>query len=143
VDRLLVVWILGAMVIGVVCGKFAPALRDRFAVAQLDGTPLPIAVGLWLMMWPVLSKVRGTHVLTKVEAGHTLCPMSAPHRSSLVASWPNDLPGWGHTGGLCMRGRGACGGTAVLPEALSDCHDLLRGRHRPVLAWHPPEGVQP
>ena len=60
VDRLLVVWILGAMVIGVVCGKFAPSLRDRFAVAQLYGTPLPIAVGLWLMMWPVLSKVRGT-----------------------------------------------------------------------------------
>ena len=57
-DRLLVVWILGAMVIGVVCGKFAPVLRDRFAVAELYGTPLPIAVGLWLMMWPVLSKVR-------------------------------------------------------------------------------------
>ncbi len=60
VDRLLVVWILGAMVIGVVCGKFAPVLRDRFAVAELYGTPLPIAVGLWLMMWPVLSKVRRT-----------------------------------------------------------------------------------
>ena len=62
VDRLLVVWILGAMVVGVVCGKFAPVLRDRFAVAELYGTPLPIAVGLWLMMWPVLSKVRGFRV---------------------------------------------------------------------------------
>ena len=58
VDRLLVIWILGAMVTGVVCGKFAPVLRDRFAVAELYGTPLPIAVGLWLMMWPVLSKVH-------------------------------------------------------------------------------------
>ncbi len=57
-DRLLFVWILGAMVIGVVCGKFIPSLRDRFAVAELYGTPLPIAIGLWLMMWPVLSKVR-------------------------------------------------------------------------------------
>ena len=57
-DRLLFVWILGAMVIGVVCGTFIPSLRDRFAVAELYGTPLPIAVGLWLMMWPVLSKVR-------------------------------------------------------------------------------------
>ena len=51
------------MIIGVVCGKFAPVLRDRFAVAELYGTPLPIAVGLWLMMWPVLSKVRGTSVV--------------------------------------------------------------------------------
>ncbi len=57
-DRLLFVWILGAMVIGVVCGKFVPGLSDRFAVAGLLGTPLPIAVGLWLMMWPVLAKVR-------------------------------------------------------------------------------------
>ena len=35
------------------------SLAQRFAVAELYGTPLPIAVGLWLMMWPVLSKVRG------------------------------------------------------------------------------------
>ena len=89
VDRLLVVWILGAMIIGVVCGKFAPVLRDRFAVAELYGTPLPIAVGLWLMMWPVLSKVRGTSVNMLPCTARTpdeACPVSAlPQRASLGA----------------------------------------------------------
>lgn len=58
-DRFLPVWIIGAMVIGVVCGYYVPDLAQKLSVVSIQGTSLPIAIGLWLMMWPVLAKVPG------------------------------------------------------------------------------------
>ncbi|KAF8072455.1 acr3 [Scenedesmus sp. PABB004] len=57
-DRLLAVWIIAAMVLGVVVGHFAPQVASGLAVADVGGVSLPIAVGLWAMMLPVLTKVR-------------------------------------------------------------------------------------
>ena len=56
-DRYLALWIVLAMVIGVVCGYFIKGLPQAFSVVDIQGTSLPIAFGLWFMMWPVLSKV--------------------------------------------------------------------------------------
>ena len=56
-DRYLALWIVLAMIIGVVCGYFAKGLPQAFSVVDIQGTSLPIAFGLWFMMWPVLSKV--------------------------------------------------------------------------------------
>ncbi|GBF99582.1 arsenite transporter [Raphidocelis subcapitata] len=57
-DRLLPLWIAAAMVAGILLGNFAPGVRDALAVAHIAGVSLPIALGLWVMMWPVLTKVR-------------------------------------------------------------------------------------
>ncbi|CAL5230038.1 g13483 [Coccomyxa viridis] len=57
-DRYLALWIVLAMIIGVVCGYFIKGLPQAFGVVDIQGTSLPIAFGLWFMMWPVLSKVR-------------------------------------------------------------------------------------
>lgn len=57
-DRLLTVWILSAMALGVALGALAPALPAAIRAAQVGSTNLPIAVGLVLMMIPPLAKVR-------------------------------------------------------------------------------------
>ena len=57
-DRLLPVWILLAMAGGLLLGRLVPGLQAMLSAVQVDHTSLPIALGLLLMMYPVLAKVR-------------------------------------------------------------------------------------
>lgn len=57
-DRFLPVWILLAMAAGLLLGRLVPATQDVLDAVSIDGTSLPIAIGLLLMMYPVLAKVR-------------------------------------------------------------------------------------
>ncbi len=57
-DRFLPVWIIAAMGVGLLLGRFVPAVPDILDAIQIDGTSLPIALGLLLMMYPVLAKVN-------------------------------------------------------------------------------------
>jgi len=57
-DRFLPVWIGVAMVVGLLLGRGIPGLNDALSTISVDGVSLPIAVGLLIMMYPVLAKVR-------------------------------------------------------------------------------------
>ncbi|KAI8061530.1 arsenical-resistance protein [Gilbertella persicaria] len=57
-DRFLVVWILLAMIIGVIIGYFAPHVQESFETVQFGSVSVPIAVGLLVMMYPVLCKIQ-------------------------------------------------------------------------------------
>ena len=57
-NRLLPVWILLAMAAGLLLGKLVPAAQDALDAVKVGQTSLPIALGLLLMMYPVLAKVR-------------------------------------------------------------------------------------
>ena len=57
-DRFLPVWIGAAMVLGVVLGRLVPGLDDALSRVEVGSVSLPIAVGLLVMMYPVLAKVR-------------------------------------------------------------------------------------
>lgn len=79
-DRLLPVWIGIAMVAGLLLGRALPDLNDTLDRVKVDTVSLPIAVGLLLMMYPVLAKVKYSRIGHVVGDRRTL-------GLSLVANW--------------------------------------------------------
>jgi len=57
-DRFLPVWILLAMVGGLLLGRLVPSVQSTLDAVRVGQTSLPIALGLLMMMYPVLAKVR-------------------------------------------------------------------------------------
>jgi ACR3 family arsenite transporter len=79
-DRFLAVWILIAMALGLGLGRVIPGLNDALSKVEIGGISLPIAVGLLVMMYPVLAKVRYDR-LDAVTGDRKLM------LSSLVVNW--------------------------------------------------------
>jgi ACR3 family arsenite transporter len=79
-DRFLPVWIVAAMALGLALGRWVPGLDDVLSAVEIGNVSLPIAVGLLLMMYPVLAKVRYTE-LDRVTGDRRLLA------SSLVLNW--------------------------------------------------------
>lgn len=79
-DRLLPLWIGVAMVAGLLLGRLVPDLDEHLDKVKIDTVSLPIALGLLLMMYPVLAKVRYGKVGEVVGDRRTLA-------ASLVLNW--------------------------------------------------------
>lgn len=79
-DRFLPIWILLAMAVGVLWGRFAPGVSGVLNTLHVGSTSLPIACGLMLMMYPPLAKVNYTQLSRTVDDRRLLI-------SSLILNW--------------------------------------------------------
>jgi ACR3 family arsenite transporter len=57
-DQFLPLWIGLAMAVGLLLGRGVPGLNTALDTVKVGGISLPIALGLLIMMYPVLAKVR-------------------------------------------------------------------------------------
>jgi ACR3 family arsenite transporter len=57
-DRFLPLWIGLAMAAGLLLGRWVPGIADVLDAIEIGSVSLPIALGLLVMMYPVLAKVR-------------------------------------------------------------------------------------
>lgn len=57
-DRFLAVWIFLAMTVGVLLGNFVDNVGPALQKGTFVGVSIPIAIGLLVMMYPILCKVR-------------------------------------------------------------------------------------
>ncbi|KAF4638031.1 hypothetical protein G7Y89_g69 [Cudoniella acicularis] len=57
-DRYLALWIFLAMAIGIILGNFVPNTEPALQKGKFVGVSVPIAVGLLVMMYPILCKVK-------------------------------------------------------------------------------------
>jgi arsenite transporter len=58
IDRYLYIWILLTMAAGILIGEFVHPVPRALNRVEIVTVSLPITLGLWLMMWPVLTKVQ-------------------------------------------------------------------------------------
>jgi ACR3 family arsenite transporter len=79
-DRFLPLWIGLAMVAGLLLGRTVPGLDEVLSAVEVDGISLPIAIGVLVMMYPVLAKVRYDK-LDSVTADRSMLV------ASLVLNW--------------------------------------------------------
>ncbi|SDS73774.1 arsenite transporter, ACR3 family [Brevibacterium sandarakinum] len=79
-DRFLPVWIIAAMILGLLLGRLVPGLAAALDSVKVADVSLPIALGLLVMMYPVLAKVRYN------ETGRVLADKKLMI-TSLVINW--------------------------------------------------------
>lgn len=79
-DRWLPVWISVAIALGIGLGRVAPNLGVALDRVKVAGISLPIALGLFWMMYPVLAKVRYESIGSAVRDWRVL-------GTSLVLNW--------------------------------------------------------
>ncbi|TPX33904.1 hypothetical protein SmJEL517_g03292 [Synchytrium microbalum] len=82
-DRYLYVWIFACMVLGVLIGVFVPSIQNILDSAQLVGVSVPVAVGLLVMMYPVLAKVKYETIPSLIASKHFVSYLAL----SILLNW--------------------------------------------------------
>ncbi|OLS20010.1 MAG: hypothetical protein HeimC3_42210 [Candidatus Heimdallarchaeota archaeon LC_3] len=82
-DRYLTIWIFLAMTLGVMLGYFIPEISNLIESMSIGTTSIPIAIGLLLMMYPPLAKVKYEELgnIVRVKGSRTMLGIT------LILNW--------------------------------------------------------
>lgn len=83
-DKYLTVWILGVMIIGVLIGYFLPSSSHVVNSWSTGGLNWPIAIGLIMMMWPPLTRVKYDRIWD-IITGQSDIKSLAPEPSAILS----------------------------------------------------------
>ena len=85
-QRYLSVWVLLCMAIGVLIGHFVPAIPATLGKFQISGISIPIAVLIWVMIYPMMMKVDFQSIQHSIRQHLSACSDSAcgrhPHENN-------------------------------------------------------------
>ena len=56
-EKYLTIWVIICMVVGVLIGKFLPGIPDFLGKFEYANVSIPIAILIWLMIFPMMLKV--------------------------------------------------------------------------------------
>ena len=56
-QKYLTIWVILCMVIGILIGKFIPIIPDLLGKMEIAGISIPIAILIWIMIYPMMLKV--------------------------------------------------------------------------------------
>jgi ACR3 family arsenite transporter len=56
-QRYLTVWVFLCMILGILIGNFLPAMPEVLGRMQIAGISIPIAILIWIMIYPMMIKV--------------------------------------------------------------------------------------
>ncbi|MGD9707070.1 MAG: ACR3 family arsenite efflux transporter [Candidatus Delongbacteria bacterium] len=71
-ERYLTVWVILCMVAGILIGKFLPAVPELLGKLEYAQVSIPIAVLIWLMIYPMMMKVDFTSIKNVGKNPHGL-----------------------------------------------------------------------
>ena len=56
-EKYLTVWVILCMVVGILIGKFLPAIPNFLGKFEYANVSIPVAILIWLMIYPMMMKV--------------------------------------------------------------------------------------
>jgi len=71
-ERYLTLWVIGCMIVGVMIGKFLPDVPELLGKFEYSKVSIPIAVLIWLMIYPMMMKVDFTSIRNVGKNPHGL-----------------------------------------------------------------------
>ncbi|MEW9079572.1 ACR3 family arsenite efflux transporter [Terrisporobacter glycolicus] len=66
-EKYLTLWVAVCMVIGVLIGKYLPALPEALSKIQVEGVSIPVTILIWLMIYPMMVKIDFNSIVKAIK----------------------------------------------------------------------------